>query len=449
MLPQSPLVTRDLNHIWHPCSQMKDYENFPPLEIVGAMGSHLHLKDGRQLIDAISSWWCKTLGHGHRRLRNALTQQMEKFEHVILANTTNELIVKLSEALTAMVPALPNMPKLSHVFYGGDGSTAVEIAVKLALHSCKISQNKKAPKLMALENGYHGETALTLALGDLGIYSDPYRELFPPVIFLRGLPYVDSVNHPLWNDCSEVWPEIERQLEKNRDNLCAIIIEPILQGAGGMKIYSADFLRRLRSWTLANQVFLIADEILTAYGRTGPMLACEHASIVPDLICLSKGLTSGWLPMSAVLVSDSIYDLFYSDYGSGKDFLHSNTYCGNALGAAVALETLSIYRDEKILETVAQNQPLLRAGMERVAQKTGKLKNLRSIGAVVAADLQGAKTGLGERAGFRVYQAAVERGALLRNLGDTVYWFLPLNAGPEVILELENITSDAINAALG
>jgi adenosylmethionine---8-amino-7-oxononanoate aminotransferase len=438
----SDLVSRDLRHVWHPCSQMRDYEAFPPLEIVGAQGCHLHLKDGSKLIDAISSWWCKSLGHGHPRLKAALARQMDRFEHVILANTTHEIIVRLSERLAALAPGL------NHVFYAGDGSTAVEVAAKLALHAKKI-QGTGESRFMALENGYHGETALTLALGDLGLYREAYREVLPPVSFLRGLPYVDSEAHPLWSDCSSVWPALEAQLDANRTGLCAIVIEPILQGAGGMRFYSADFLRRLRAWTRENGVYLIADEILTGFGRTGAMLACDHAGIVPDIACLSKGLTAGWLPMSAALVSDDIYRLFYADYGQGKDFLHSNTYSGNALAAAIALEALDVYRDEDILGRVRRNRDHLAASMARVAEATGRLKNVRCLGAVAAAELQGPGTGQGARAGFRVYREAVSRGALLRTLGDTVYWLLPLNAGPEVVSELEGITIASIRAVLG
>lgn len=436
------LVSRDLKHVWHPCSQMRDYEDFPPLEIVGAQGCHLHLKDGSKLIDAISSWWCKSLGHGHPRLKAALARQMDRFEHVILANTTHEIIVRLSERLAALAPGL------DHVFYAGDGSTAVEVAAKLALHAKKI-QGTGESRFMALENGYHGETALTLALGDLGLYREAYREVLPPVSFLRGLPYVDSEAHPLWSDCSSAWPALEAQLESNRAGLCAFVIEPILQGAGGMRFYSADFLRRLRAWTRENGVYLIADEILTGFGRTGAMLACDHAGIVPDIACLSKGLTAGWLPMSAALVSDDIYKLFYADYGQGRDFLHSNTYSGNALAAAIALEALDVYRDEDILGRVRRNRDHLAASMSRVAEATGRLRNVRCLGAVAAADLHGPGTGHGARAGFRIYREAVSRGALLRTLGDTVYWLLPLNAEPEVVSELEGITTASIRAVLG
>ncbi len=466
------LVNRDLNHIWHPCSQMKDYENFPPLEIISASGIYLHLPDGKKLIDAISSWWCKTLGHGHPRLREALLQQVNRFEHVISANTSNETLVELSEKLTGFFPSL------SKVFYAGEGSMAVEIAVKMALQAKAIQTNgvhskgsKKTPtRLMALENGYHGETALTLALGDLGIYREAYQAILPPVLFLRGIPYVYSEADPLWSDCSSVWPAIEKQLDKQRLELCAIVFEPILQGAGGMRLYSADFLKRLRAWTLKNNVFLIADEILSGFGRTGKMFACEHAGIVPDFMCLSKGLTAGWLPMSAVLISQSIYEEFYADYGQGRDFLHSNTYAGNALAAAVALETLKIYQDENILSQVQTQSPFLRSQFEKVAQATGRLKNIRSIGGMVAGDLIlddsvfedsafensafphsvhrnfPRTANPKKRAGFQVYQAAVERGALLRNLGDTLYWLLPLNAQRSEIEDLGNITEAAIHA---
>ncbi|MEO7424263.1 MAG: adenosylmethionine--8-amino-7-oxononanoate transaminase [Fibrobacteria bacterium] len=436
------LIARDLKHVWHPCSQMRDYADFPPLEIVGAQGCHLHLQGGRKLIDAVSSWWCKSLGHGHPRLKAALARQMDRFEHVILANTTNDVIVRLSERLAALAPGL------NHVFYSGDGSTAVEVAAKLALHARKI-QGGGQSRFLALENGYHGETALTLALGDLGLYSEPYREMLPPVAFLRGLPYVDSAAHPLWADCSPAWPELERQLEANRIGLCAVVIEPILQGAGGMRFYSADFLRRLRAWTKANGVILIADEILTGFGRTGAMLACDHAGITADIVCLSKGLTAGWLPMSATLVSDEIYAMFYAEYGHGRDFLHSNTYAGNPLAAAVALEAMDIYRDEDILGQVRRTGPQLAAALGRVAEATGRLRNVRSLGAVVAAELHGPGTGFQARAGFRVFQEAVGRGALLRTLGDTVYWLLPLNADSGVISELEVITTASIRAVLG
>jgi adenosylmethionine---8-amino-7-oxononanoate aminotransferase len=464
----SDLVQRDLRHLWHPCAQMRDYEAFPPLEVVSAQGSRLHLKEGRSLIDAISSWWCKSLGHGHPRLKAALARQMDRFEHVILANTTHEIIVRLSERLADLSPGL------SRVFYAGDGSTAVEIACKMALQASRLAGRRDAARggiprarFLALENGYHGETALTLALGDLGIYKEAYREILPPVSFLRGLPYLenradptgkagagagrapeDLAGNPLWSDCAAAWPALERQLEAV-PGLCAVVLEPVLQGAGGMRLYSPDLLRRLRAWTSAHGVWLIADEILTGFHRTGPALACSHAGIRPDFLCLSKGLTAGWLPMSALLTTEEVYGLFYGEYGSGRDFLHSNTYAGNALAAAVALEALDVYRDEGIEGRVLDLGAALRRGLSRVAGRTGRLTALRGLGGMAAADLTGPGVEPGARAGYRVYREAVARGALLRTLGDTVYWLPPLNTSLETVEELEEITAQAIEAALG
>ncbi len=434
------LISRDLRHIWHPCSQMKDYEQFPPLEIAGAEGSYLILKDGSKVIDAVSSWWCKSLGHGHPLLREALIRQASKFEHVISANTSNETLVELSEKLSELCPPL------NKVFYGGDGSTAVEIALKMSLHAQQAKGQKQRTKFISLENGYHGESGLALAVSDLGIYREPYAAVLPEPVILRGLPYVSSEDDPLWKDCSAAWPAIEKQLQPYANTAAGLILEPVLQGAGGMKVYSPDLLRRLRKWTKANGVYFIADEILTGFWRTGEMLAVRHAGIVPDFLCLSKALTGGWLPFSAVLIDPSLYNLFYGEYGRGLDFLHSNTYSGNALGAAVALEALSIYSEAGFAEKVSALSKNMSETWKQVAASTGVLENLRSVGALVAADLRVPENRRGQRVGFQVYQQAVKRGALLRNLGDTLYWLPPLNSTPDVIAQLAGITVESIKA---
>lgn len=428
--------------LFHPCSQMKDYETFPPLEIVRAEGIYLYTADGRRLIDAISSWWCKSLGHGHPRIKAAVMAQMERFEHVILANTINRTIAELSKCLTSLLPGR------WHVFYGGDGSTAVEIALKMALHAMKIRGETKRTRFMALENGYHGETALTLAVSDLGLYKEPYRELAADYPMLKGIPYCSGPDDPIFNECGAFWPSIEHQLEREKETLCALIVEPIVQGAGGMRIYSADLLRRLRDWTRKNGIYLIADEIMTGFYRTGKRLACDHAAIAPDLLCLSKGLTAGWAAMSAVVMDDDIYDLFYADYGTGRDFLHSNTYAGNAIAAAAALEAQKIYEDENIAEQIATTAPLLKEAMQEVATTTGMLTNARHLGMIVAADIKPEYTRT-PRAGYRVYRHAVQHGALLRPLGNTIYWLPPLTVMPENINEIRQITEHSLRVALG
>lgn len=433
------IIQRDLKHIWHPCSQMKDYENFPPVPLSGAEGSELIAENGDKIIDAISSWWCKSLGHGHPRLRKAAKVQIDSFEHIILANTTNAVIVELSEKLASLTKTLDK------VFYGGDGSMAVEIAVKMSLHARKILGENKRTKFMALENGYHGETVMTLAIGDLGIYKQDYTDLMPDVTFLKNIPYVSGEEDPLWQDCSAEWPQIEAQLNLQKDELTAIVLEPILQGAGAMKIYSADFLHRLRVWTKANNVHLIADEILTGFGRTGKMLACEHAGIEPDFVCLSKGLTAGWMAMSAMLTSTEMYNLFYDDYDKQKSFLHSNTYAGNAIAAAVANEAFEIYKDENICEMSNKLQASMRERMDDVSAKTSRLKNIRGIGGLLAADLDLPSHLQGKRIGFELYQIALKNGTLLRPLGNSIYWLPPLNTPIDVLDRLAKSTAKSIN----
>ena len=339
-------ITGSLKYIWHPCSQMKDLTNFPPLVVEKASGSYLELKDGRKIIDAISSWWCKSLGHNHPRLKQALLRQLNYFEHVILANTTYEIIVKLSEKLAGLTK---NLTKVS---YASDGSCAVEMAMKMSLHARQHLGEPQRQEFMALSNSYHGETGLALSASDLGIYRHAYASILQTVPFIQNIPYVSGSEDPLWNDCSESWPNIEKQLNLHAEKLTAILVEPIVQGAGGMLVYSKDFLYRLRQWTLANNVHLIADECMTGIGRTGLPLACDQANIEPDFLCLSKGITAGWLPMSAMLTSNKIYDLFFDDYEKGKSFLHSHTHAGNALAAAVAFECLCIMEDENIYAQV-------------------------------------------------------------------------------------------------
>ncbi len=461
----SPLLKRDMDHLWHPCSQMKDYESFPPLEVVGADGPYIHLADGHKLIDAQSSWWCKSLGHGHPRLRAALKAQADRYEHIISANTAQEPSAALAEKLGSLVPGL------SHVFFAGDGSTAVDLAAKLALHAQRLRGQPQRCRFAALANGYHGESGISLGLSDLGLYREAYAALLPTPAYLQPLPYRRGMESSIaaasrttkltglrdragfpekkedeWLDASEAWPSIERQLQGLEPELCAIVFEPVLQGAGGMRLYSPDLLRRLAAWAKTHGVYLLADEILTGFHRTGPVLACEHAGVQADLVCLSKGLTAGWLPLSATLISDDLYRLFYADYGQGRDFLHSNTFAGNALGCAVALEALRIYEDEKIGECVAATAPVMRDLFFEMVEASGVLENVRHLGMMVAADLKPEAAASLPRAGYAVYREAVRRGALWRNLGSTLYWLPPLNIEVEVLVKLRDIGLESLHA---
>lgn len=433
------LIDRDLKHVWHPCSQMKDYETFKPIEISHAKGSYVYQANGKPLIDAISSWWCKSLGHSDERLQQALYKQAQSLEHTILANTTNETIVTLSENICNLAP------HINKVMYASDGSCAVEMAIKMALHAQQLRDQGQRQQFAALANGYHGETCMTLSVSDLGIYREPYEPLLYKSTFINKVPYVTGTTDPLWSDCESHWLEVEKQLTPIKDSLCAIIIEPLLQGAGGMLVYSADFLKRLASFAKANNIFLIADEILTGFGRTGTPLACEQANIEADFVCLSKGLTAGMLPMSAMATTDAIYDLFYDDYEKGKSFLHSHTHTGNTLAAAVANAVFDIYQADGIYEKMPGLSAKLHEQMQWVADKTGKLGNIRHIGGMVAADIM--DTNL-SRAGYQVYQEAMKHGAILRPLGNTLYWLPPLNISHETVEQLAEITWRAVENVL-
>ncbi len=436
----SSIKKQNLNHIWHPCSQMKDYTNLKPLCIKSANGSYIELENGKRIIDAISSWWCKLLGHNHPYIKAKVIEQINKFEHVILANTINEKIIELSEKLTSKTQ------NLNKIFYAGDGSCAVEIALKMSLHARKIKDQRYKNKFIAFENGYHGETIGALSVSDLGIYKDPYKELLFDIYTIPNIPYVNSKEDPLWDDCSTQWKIIEEKLEKIKNNVTAIIFEPIVQGAGGMKIYSKAFLTKLKAWAEINDIHLIADEIMTGICRTGKMFAYEYANIEPDFLCLSKGLTSGWLPFSAVMIKDEIYDLFYNDYSPENSFLHSHTYCGNPLGVSAALATLEIIENESILSKTKMLETNMFNLMNEIAIKTGRLKNIRGIGGIIAADLLIDKDNKNERIGFEIFKQAIQLGALLRPLGNTIYWLPPVNIEKTTLQELAQITEYSITS---
>ncbi|MCD6045163.1 MAG: bioA [Gammaproteobacteria bacterium] len=428
------LLQLDQNLNWHPCAQMKDYETFKPLVIKSAYGSYIELTNGKKIIDAISSWWCKSLGHNHPQLKEALVKQMEKFEHVLFAHTTHDIIVQLAQKLTAL------SPNLNKVFYAGDGSSAVEIALKMSVHARALQNQKNRQQFIALKNGYHGETVGALSVSDLGLYKQPYTSILFSPIFIEAA-YVDNLDDPLWKDASAHWLKTEKILEPYADTTTAIIIEPIVQGAAGMKIYSADFLSRLASWAKHHGIHIIADEIMTGIGRTGKMLACEYAHMEADFVCLSKGLTSGWLPFSVVLTSNAIYNLFYDDYDRGKAFLHSHTYSGNALGASLALATLKIIEADTLCARACELQTMLYAHMQEIADKTQLLHKVRAIGAIVAADFV---WGHNEKLNQLLAQRAAEMGALIRPIANMLYWLPPLNIPLQTLVNLKNITLQAL-----
>jgi adenosylmethionine-8-amino-7-oxononanoate aminotransferase len=432
MVNHNELLQQDLKHVWHPCTQMKDFEQHPPLVVHEAKGSYLYTDRG-PIIDAISSWWCKSLGHGFPAVTEAINKQLQCFEHVIGADTTYPAMVELAQNLA-------EISSLQHVFFASDGASAVEIAMKLALHGAQRQGYTTRKQFIALQNSYHGETLATLSISDLGLYKKPFTGFGPECHFLQQVPYVANLDEPLSHNCEHVWPLIKKQLETVKANVCAIIVEPIIQGAGGMRCYSADFLRQLASWTKENNIYLIADEIMTGLGRTGKWLACHHAGIVPDMICLSKGLTSGALPLSCVLIDNPIYELFYN-VSSENSFLHSHTYSGNPLAVSAALATINAMRTENINQQAEALGACMLKHFSAIAEQTGKITNIRSVGAIVAGDLENIDS---QRTSSQIRQAALSRGALLRPLGNTLYWLPPLTTDTKTIEKLAEITLHSI-----
>jgi adenosylmethionine-8-amino-7-oxononanoate aminotransferase len=463
------LVARDLAAFWHPCSQMRDYVVFPPLVVTGARGVRLRLDDGREILDAISSWWCKALGHGHPRLAAALRAQQDTFEHVITANTTSAPLVRLCERLLAAANGLPSSAwgpsappgrrpgHFGKVFLADNGSTAVEIALKMALQAQAQRGAPQRTRFVALENAYHGETAATLSIGDLDLYAAPYRALCFSAGRLTGLPYRRGPADPAWLDAGAEWPAIEAALDAQAGTLAAIVYEPVLQAAGGMLFFSPDLLRRLRAWADAHGVFLIADEIAAGMGRLGAILASHlvegpgrvSTAALPDFAVLSKGLTAGVMPLSAVLTTDGIYDLFDAEYAEGRAFLHSNTYTGNALGVAVALAVLDVFAEDDVLGRASAQGPRLVEAMQKIAADRPYLRHIRGCGMVAAVDIRGEDgrpLDPRRRTGWHVYREAVHRGALLRPLGDTMYLFPPLTTTDAEVDQMAAILGDSLDA---
>ncbi|MBY0502136.1 MAG: adenosylmethionine--8-amino-7-oxononanoate transaminase [Alphaproteobacteria bacterium] len=430
------LLKKAFKHHWHPCSSAKTLEETPPVCVKRALGSYIEDMEGHLVIDGISSWWCKSLGHNHPRLKEALLQQANKFEHVIGTSTTHEAIIELSELLVTLNPGM------GKVFYAGDGSSAVEIALKMSLYSRFNQGNTKKKGFLSLVNGYHGETCGALSVTQIDTFKRGYASLLFNGLPIENIPYVNTPQDPLWQDCQEHWDTIQDFLEKHHHKITALILEPIVQGAGNMRIYSQDFLRRLRIWTKEQDIHLIADEIMTGIGRTGKMFACEYAGITPDFMCLSKGLTSGWIPFSAVLTTNEIYNCISNKIGEDKVFCHSHTYSGNPLGAALALETLKIMKDDFAWDDFKEKTAYLLKSLQEVADETKTLSNVRGIGMIAAADI---RLNLFSSDKMKsMIRLAYQNGALLRPLGKTLYWLPPLNIEKHTIEELKEITKRAL-----
>ncbi len=437
---------KDLQYIWHPCSQMKDYEDFPPIVIERGKGAYLYDVDGKSYLDAISSWWVNLFGHANDRINRALAEQSQKLEHVIFANFSHAPAIDLAEEIVRITPA-----GLNKVFFADNGSSAVEVALKMSFHYHQQTGRPGKTKFAAVTDAYHGETLGALSVGDLDLYSKIYKPMMMSAFRAAGpdcyrCPYGEKRG----TCAAECFDSLKRMVTEHADEICGLIIEPLVQCAAGMKIYPPVYLEKLRALCTKHHIHFIADEIAVGFGRTGKMFACEHASISPDMLCLSKGITAGYMPLSLVVTTDEIYSTFYADYAELKAFLHSHSYTGNALACAVARESLSIFRDEDVL---AGNEIKARMISEKVTNLfdghpfVGEYRQLGMIGALelVADRKSKAAFDWQKRVGYDIYRIALEKGVLLRPLGNIIYFMPPYIVKEEDIEKMVNIAFESIN----
>jgi adenosylmethionine-8-amino-7-oxononanoate aminotransferase len=446
--PLPTLAERDLRVVWHPCTQMKDHEWLPLVAIERGAGVWLYGQDGRRYLDAISSWWVNLFGHAHPRINAAITAQLARLEHVLLAGFTHEPAVRLAEELVRVAP-----PGLTRCFYADNGSSAIEVALKMSYHYWRNLGRTGKRRFITLGNSYHGETLGALAVGHVELYREIYQPLLMDVITAPTPDAYGREPGETGEDCARRALEAMADLlARHADETCAVIVEPLVQCAAGMRMHAPLYLSRLRELCDRHEVHLIADEIAVGFGRTGTLFACEQAGVTPDFLVLSKGLTGGYLPLSVVLTGDRVYEAFYDEYDRLKAFLHSHSYSGNPLACTAALATLELFRTDDVL---ARNRDLARHLGRRACELLGDLPHVaevRQCGMIVAAEI--ARDGdrrtpfdWRERRGLRVYRHALEHEMLLRPLGNVVYFMPPYVITPEQIDRMVEVARDGIRAA--
>ena len=405
-MTNNELMKEDLKHIFHPCSQMKDYESLPLIPIKRGKGSMIEDYDGNQYIDCISSWWVNLFGHSNDYINEKINEQLQDLEHVIFAGFTHKPAVDLVKRIIAKTPE-----PLQKAFFADNGSSAIEIALKMSFQYFK-NKGETRPLFVSLENSYHGETMGALAVSDTGLYKDIYEDILIKTLHAKS---------PSLCDEDEAIEDMRRVLQENHGKINSVVIEPLVQCAGSMKMYDATYITRLRDLCDEFGVFLIADEIAVGFGRTGTLFAIEQANICPDFLCMSKGITGGYMPLSLVLFTNDIYDAFYCDYNEGKSFLDSHSYTGNTIACAVANAVLDIFDNENIIEN---NQSKIKF-IEDETQRFKELANVvevRQRGMICAIELIEYEN---RRINLDIFQAALKQGVYIRPLGNVVYFMPP------------------------
>jgi len=423
------IVTEDLKNIWHPCTQMKDHETLPLIPIDRGEGVYLYDFDNNSYIDAISSWWVNIFGHTNKYISNKIKDQLDTLEHVLLAGFTHKPAVNLADKLVNLTPK-----GLDKVFFADNGSSAVEVALKMSFHYHR-NCGENRPLFLSLTNSYHGETIGALSVGDVELYKETYAPLLISCI-QTPVPKNQTIEA-----AEEAVVELEKILEKQGSEIAAFIIEPLLQGAGGMHMYHPLYITKAKKVCEKYGVHLIADEIMTGFGRTGTMFGCEQAEVTPDFMTLSKGLTGGYLPLAIVMTTNNVYNAFYCDYNEHKAFLHSHSYTGNPLACAAALATLELFEASDVLGENRKKSAYILEKLEKF-KSLENVAEVRQIGMVAAIELKGYKAE--ERIGLKVYQYGLDNGVLLRPLGHIVYFMPPYIITYEEIDKMIDTAYEAI-----
>ena len=441
-LNQRSLVERSLDAVWHPCTQMKHHESFPLIAISKGKGAWLYDENGNALLDCISSWWTNLFGHANPRINEAITKQLEKIEHVMLAGFTHPPVVELSEKLSALTKG-----NLGHVFYASDGASAVEIALKMSHHYWQLQGKSQKKKFVCLENGYHGETLGALAVTDVAIFRDAYGALLQAVYTAPSPDARKAKSGESADDVArQAAQELELLFEKEHQQIAAIIVEPLVQCAGQMAMYSPEYLRLVRDLCNRYEIHLIADEIAVGCGRSGTFFACEQSQIWPDFLTLSKGISGGYLPLSLCMTTEKIYGAFYSDQ-TQQGFLHSHSYTGNPLACSAALASLEIFETERVLE---KNQSRARdlANAFAWAKTDIRIEHWRQQGMILAFDIKRACLKNPPAFPRQMFSECINEGLLIRPIANTVYVMPPYILSTEEAAQMGKAVARALGKVL-
>lgn len=418
------LVAADRRHLWHPFTQQRGWEQEPPLLIESASGTTLHDTDGNAYIDGVSSLWCNVHGHRHPAIDAAVREQLDRVAHTTMLGLSHPPAIQLAERLIELAP-----PGLERVFYSDNGSTATEVAVKMAFQHWQHRGERQRTGFICLRDAYHGDTLGSVSVGGIEVFHAAFR----PLLF-------------------ETWPaepgdaeDMRRLLETHGDKVAAVILEPLVQGAAGMLVHPPGYLRTVRDLCDEFGVLLICDEVAVGFGRTGTMFACEQEDVAPDLLCLAKGITGGYLPLAATLATEAVYESFLGEHEELRTFFHGHTYTGNPLACAAALATLDVFATERTLETLAQRIEELGALLGELVEPLPGVAEVRRRGFMTGIELGGFDPA--ERMGHRVTLEARRRGAIVRPLGDVVVLMPPLAIAAGELGRLVEITAAAITAA--